>query len=140
MKEEIIELVAMLKLPKGQYCVFGGASLAIKDIRPTDDIDLYVTQRLYSQLKKQGWEEKQFDNFMPYLYKKINGVEFEAFTTYNKDDSWIPKIKEYIDHPEVIEGIPFMPLKELYDWKADTARPKDLTDNKLIEAYWAKNN
>ncbi len=138
MKDEIIELVEQLDLPKGQYCLFGGSSLAIRNIRPTYDIDLYVTQKLYGELKKQGWEEIKLDNFMPYLYKKFSKFECEAFTTYNKNDRWIPKIKDYIESPEVVEGIPFMPLKELYDWKADTARFKDLADNKLIEAYWAK--
>jgi hypothetical protein len=138
MKDKLLQCLDELNLPKGQYCIFGGASLAIRELRPTDDIDFYVTKELYQKLKAAGWEEVKPVVSMAYLVTICKGVVCEAFTTYNKGDKWIPKIDHYIAHPEIIDGFPFMPLAELYEWKANTARDKDLKDLKIIEAYWAK--
>jgi hypothetical protein len=65
-------------------------------------------------------------------------VQFEAFSKY-VPGKWVPDIKSYIENPEIIEGYPFMPLEELYEWKTSVRRPKDITDLKLIEAYWRNN-
>lgn len=135
--KDVIAALKQLNLPAGEYCLFGGSSLAIRGIRPTPDIDLFVTPQLYEELKKRGWKEVFVKKGMYCLESKSNGLESEACKTCGEDDTWIPNIQEYINNPEVVEGIPFMSLKALYEWKADTARQRDLDDLKLIDDYWA---
>lgn len=128
--------IEVIGLPEGEFCVFGGASLAIRGIRQTEDIDLYVTPKLYADLRKRGWKEAFIKEGLSCLTARVEGFEFEACMSYGRHDTWTPNIQEYIHHPEVVNGIPFMPLKELYDWKADTRRPKDILDLQLINDYW----
>lgn len=107
MKEAILSCVQTMGLPTGQYCLFGGASLAIRGIRPTDDIDIFVTKKLYDQLKQEEWQDVDAGTDFPYLQKTINGIVCEAFYNCGKTDRWIPKIEEYIGHPETVEGHTF---------------------------------
>lgn len=137
-REQLLEHLSSLDLPNGEYCLFGGVCLAIRNIRQTDDIDAYVTQELYKQLKDADWQEIKEVGRMPYLQKNVDGVECEAFVT-SDSPGWQPDIPRYLARPEIIAGYPFMPLKDLYEWKANVRRPKDVRDLKLIEEFWARN-
>ncbi len=134
--DKVKEVLRILDLPEGEYCVFGGASLAVRGIRNTNDIDLYVTENVYKMLKMCGWREVSVKKGMTCLVTQVGEFQVEACNSYGDDDTWIPKIQDYIANPEVVGGIPFMPLRELYEWKLDTARDKDLIDVKLIDAHW----
>lgn len=134
-KQQLIEYLSLLKLPKTDYCLFGGACLAVRDLRPTDDIDLFVTKKLYEELKNNGWRETREIGLSPYLSIQINNMQFEAHAQFD-NKNWQPDIKRYLSQPEVIESYPFMPLTDLYEWKSITRRGKDISDMKLIEEYW----
>lgn len=136
-REQLLDRLKSLRLPKDGYCVFGGACLAIRDIRATDDIDLYVTTRLYDELKRRGWQEKTDPWPSPYLVTNINGTVVEVYKAF-ENKKWQPKFDRYLTKPEIIAGYRFMPLDELYEWKAVTRRPKDIRDIKLIEHYRAQ--
>jgi hypothetical protein len=136
-REQILEYLKRLELPDDGYCLFGGCCLAIRNIRPTDDIDMYVTKDLYEQLKQSGWQEIKEKGRMAYLATEIDGVEFEAFVT-SDSKGWQPKIQEYLKQPEIIDGYRFMPLSELREWKANVRRPKDTIDIKLIDEFWTR--
>jgi hypothetical protein len=136
-REQILEYLKLLQLPVEGYCLFGGCCLAIRNIRPTNDIDMYVTKEFYSRLKEGGWQEIKENGRMPYLKTEIKGVEFEAFVT-SDSKGWQPKIQEYLAKPEMIDGYRFMPLSELYEWKANVRRPKDVRDIKLIDKFLSK--
>lgn len=130
---DIVAKVKELDLPYGQYVVFGSGPLAVHGIRETRDVDLFVTTELYSQLKDQGWEEKEWELGGTYLSKDI----------YEVDDSWSygnynPKPEEIIAIAEIHKGVPFAPLTEVLKWKQAFGRPKDLEDIELIQAYQKK--
>jgi len=46
-RAQVLAELQALKLTSGQYVVVGGAALAIRDIRDTDDIVLVVTSQLF---------------------------------------------------------------------------------------------
>lgn len=73
----------------------------------------------------------------PYLVTEINGTVVEAYRAF-ENKKWQPKFQRYLIEPELIEGYRFMPLDELYEWKAATRRPKDLRDLRLIDEYRAR--
>lgn len=108
--------------------------MAVRNLRPTDDIDLYVTPEFYQKLKDRGWQEKKDLWPEPYLVTKVNDVVVEAYQAFDTQ-GWQPRFQRYLLKPEMVEGYRFMPLDELYEWKAATRRPKDLRDIKLIDKF-----
>jgi hypothetical protein len=125
-----------LDLIDGEYVLFGGSCLAIRGLRDLNDVDLFVTKRLYKLLTARGWQEKSEPGGAPYLTTRIAGVTIDAVADW-LGDGWQPNIQSYLRHPEIIDGLRFMPLKDLYEWKKATRRPKDIIDMSLIEKYWA---
>ncbi len=136
-KKHLLSSVALLKLPLGGYCLFGGACLAVRNLRLVDDVDLFVTKKVYDRLRDEGWREVIGTNQTPYLSATINKVCFEAHKEF-MNRKWQPNIQRYLSHPEIVDGVPFMPLDELYEWKSITRRSKDVKDIKLIESFWSK--
>lgn len=128
---DIIEVVKALNLPLGHYVVFGSGPMAAHGIRQSRDIDLLVTNKLYEQLKDEGWQEKAWDEGGG--YRLVRGV-FEADDSWNYG-SYNPTPEEIISKSGIIDGIPFAPLDEVVKWKQTFGRPKDLTDVELIEQF-----
>ncbi len=133
---QLIRVVTSLKMPLDQFVLFGGCCLAIRNLRPTDDLDLFVTEELYSNLKTRfGGEVHRYGQ--RYLVFEHQGIAVDAHAEWHMI-GWQPDFASYLKEPEMVKGLPFMPLRAIYEWKADTAREKDLADCHLIEAYWQK--
>lgn len=129
---DIFERIRNLNLPVSEYVVFGSGPLAAHGIRESNDLDLFVTDKLYKKLKKNGWTEKSWSDAGYYLEK--DGVQMDDSWNYGK---YRPTFNEIIDKAKFINGIPFAPLTEVIKWKKAFARPKDMADIKLIESYLA---
>ena len=138
-KAKLLSVMKKLSLPKGQFAIFGGACLTAHDIRPTSDLEIFVTPDLYAKLKRQGWQERVTGSTgATYQTKTILDVPILVFVTCGSD-RWQPNADAYITNPEIISDLPLMPLREMRAWKAATARPKDLIDVKLIDVHFAEN-
>lgn len=129
-----MEIIGTLDLPAGHYAVFGGAILAMLDIREANDIDLFVDDLLFKRFVSDGWQTLSENGRPSYVSTVIDSEKVQAFRVWEGGD-WRPDINSYISDPQVIEGIPFMPLDELYKWKYATRRPKDLEDLEFIDSY-----
>ena len=135
-RDKLFSIIEGLDLLKGEWVVFGGACLTARSIRSTADLELFVTRRLYMTLAKNGWKERVTGSTGANYVTKIFGeIPVLAFITCGSE-KWQPRVHNYLKQPEIIDGVPFMPLSEMYKWKAATARPKDLDDIKLIDNYW----
>jgi hypothetical protein len=124
--------VANLGLPIGQYVVFGGGPLAAHGIRPTSDVDLFVTTALYERLKLAGWEERDVPE--PGEGRHMTQGIYDAADTWHYRE-YDPTPEEVIDAADIINGILFAPLVEVMKWKKAYGRPKDLVDVTLIEEF-----
>ncbi len=51
---DLISRIKALDLPVGQYIVFGSSVMEMHGIRKAKDIDVVVTQVLYTELKNRG--------------------------------------------------------------------------------------
>lgn len=132
---QLMELLKDIDLPIGEWCVFGGACLAVHGIRPTEDVDIFVTPELYEKLRQNGWQEYVTNSTNSYYLQKVyDGITVQAFITCGTP-KWRPSVKQYIGNPEIIEGMPFMPLEKMYAWKTATRRPKDIEDLKIMKPY-----
>ncbi|HEU65016.1 MAG: hypothetical protein KR126chlam4_00266 [Candidatus Anoxychlamydiales bacterium] len=105
-----------LKLPKGSFAITGSGPLAIRNIREAQDIDIMV--------KKNVWN-KLLEKFMPYdeNHMKIGNIE-----VWKDFINLTPKMNEIIDTAEIIDGYPFVSLKDILLWKEFLNREKDKKD------------
>ncbi|KKR31752.1 MAG: hypothetical protein UT65_C0018G0006 [Parcubacteria group bacterium GW2011_GWF2_39_8b] len=130
-KEDIINKVKILDLPKGSYIVFGSCPLAVLGIREANDIDLLVSQEIYEKLKKDGWEEiDKGPNDKP-LVQDV----FEAHNNWNFS-SYKPTLKDLLVNAMEVDGITFASLEDVRKWKVASGRPKDVNDIKMIDNYF----
>lgn len=132
-KEEIITKVKELNLPKNSYIVFGSCPLAVAGIREANDIDLLVSDEVFAELKRAGWQELHKSRDDIPLVKDV----FEAHNNWNfsTSQSHNPTLKTLLEDATIIAGIPFASLDEVLKWKTVSARPKDLVDVELINKY-----
>ena len=126
--KQVIREIKALSLPNDQYVTVGGAALAVRGYRHTDDIDLVVTQPLFERLKSEGWEQKSRPNGRLGLKRGSVEVYLEVNApAYARDTEWL------IAHSERVEGIPLADLNTLLGWKMAYGRDKDASDVELLE-------
>ncbi len=131
---EKFEAVRKLDLPIGKYAITGSGALGIRNLRKIGDIDIVVTEELWSLLaKKYGITDTAG-------VKKIvfpDGI-IEAFGPCSfyceEEDPDAPTIADRIAKAEIIEGLPFESLQHVLYYKRRMGREKDLRDILIIEA------
>jgi len=130
----IIQKIKELNLPNDQYVVIGSGTMSALGIREANDIDMSVTEELFSKLKQSGeWEESEKYG-RPFLKKDIFDL--------NKSLGWEKysiTLEEANKSALFIEGIPFMNLNELIKFKTALGREKDFKDIELIKKYQKDN-
>ncbi|MCX6719058.1 MAG: hypothetical protein NTZ38_01635, partial [Candidatus Taylorbacteria bacterium] len=96
------------------------------------DIDIIVKEDLWNEYRDKGWESKTLPSGNSCLWKD----EVELW----KD--WWPgewDIERLIDDAEIIEGLPFVRLERVLEWKKLINREKDLRDIEIIERFLTAN-
>jgi hypothetical protein len=124
----LFQRVKELKLPIGKYALFGSAPLGIRKLRDCHDIDIIVTEDLWNKYKSKNWEIK----VMPCCGQCLWNDEIELW----KD--WYPgkwNIQRLIDEAEIIDGLPFVKLEYVVEWKRQYGREKDLKDVESVERF-----
>ena len=112
-----------LNLPKGKYAVFGSGPLAIRKIRQNKDIDIIVKEDLWDELKKK------------YTLAKNGSLTIGDIEIWNNWLPWIKYCDRIIDDSELIEGICFVKLEHVIEWKKMRNSDKDKKDLELIRAF-----
>lgn len=133
-RPSVFDRIRALNFPMGKYIVVGGV-LEVHGIRPANDIDIVVPRKFFEELA-----EKPEYQLMDFTYPddrknwlKGDGVDIMPGFSYN--DLYRPVTEELIANADIIDGLPFIPLKELMKWKKAANREKDQRDVILIEAY-----
>ena len=129
--ETFIEKIKFLNLPLGKYTVFGSGPMAARGLKEANDIDILVTLDLWNTLSKTMKQEKSKLSNTPFLvYNKDNTITFWKDMYPGKWD-----IDKLIKTSDIIDGVPFVKLTEVYRWKKMMNRDKDKNDMLLIEKY-----
>lgn len=117
--------VLKLGLPQGSYAVFGSGPMAVRGMRDAVDIDLIVTDELWQQYAATGKYriEKGFDLIMH---------DVSLIADWKK---WFPDNLPLIESADIIDGLPFVKLSYVLEWKRALGREKDLRDIALIQEY-----
>lgn len=130
----IFDRVRKVGLPAGEYAVFGSALMDVWGLRKSADLNIVVTPKLYNQLKKDGWEEKQHKGF-----KALLKGDAEVTTAQNQtDDGYDHDVMRLIKDAVFIDGLPFVKIEEVIACKTAYDRPKDREDLVKIKEYIKK--
>lgn len=122
--------MASLNLPKTEYVVFGSAPMVFVQLRKSNDIDLFVTQSLFSKLYETGWKAKTRDDGTTSL--SVPGVEaFVKWSAGNYSADFYAIRKRATEHKD----IPIASLLDVKEWKQALGRQKDFKDLQLIEDF-----
>ncbi|WP_010111860.1 hypothetical protein [Acinetobacter sp. P8-3-8] len=132
-KQQLLKEIHQLELPKKEYIIVGGGSLAIRGIRNTNDIDIVVTPKLFEKLQTSNeWSYKVRPNGKPKLYKGFIEVYLDVNTAdFQRSTAWL------FENADIFDQIQFIDLHTLMQLKQSYGREKDLHDIKLIQIYLA---
>ena len=139
---EISDKVMALYLPPGKYVVVGGAMEAF-GIRKANDLDIVVTEDLFADLMRKGWklcecEKCQVKQQQGSTDRTLKGDGVDILSEYSYGDLYHADTNELIKNAAIIDGVPYVQLKELLKWKKASRREKDLKDIVLIEEFLGK--
>ena len=133
----VIEEIKKLNFSSGEYVVVGSGPMAIRGLKEAHDIDIVVTPELFEKCRISGWEE------MPWTYpEKVGQIylkkgDVELYLDVNAG-SFNPTTAELIERSETIQGVPFVTLKDMINFKKAYGREKHLKDIKIVEEYLLK--
>lgn len=127
--KKLFNKVRVLNLPAGEYALFGSAPLGIRGIKECRDADVIVSHRVFEGFRGvSGWEIKTTDFGMEYL----SSGQVELWKNWHPG-TW--NIEELIRDAEIIDGLPFVRLERVLEWKKILKREKDISDIALIEQF-----
>jgi len=128
--EELFKRVKELNLPIGEYAIFGSGPMGIRNLREMHDIDIIVSDRIFDEyLNKQEWKIREIYGYQDCL--KNDSLEIEMGRDWH--EGW--DVEEMIREAEIIDGLPFVKLEYLIEWKKFYRREKDLKDVEMIEKF-----
>ncbi len=130
-RNDIITKVKALKLPKNSYVVFGSCPMAAAGIRESSDIDMLVSEEVFSRLEKAGWQKVDKGP----QDKPLVHDDFDIHRDWSFSPPYNPTLENLLSTATVIDGVPFASLSEVRKWKVASGRPKDIIDIKLIDQY-----
>lgn len=119
-----------LNFPAGEYVLFGSAPMCVRGLKDCKhDLDVLVTEKLWNDCIKNGWElRKALNTGSHFLYK--NGIELWREW---KPGDW--DVKQLIVEAESIDGMYFVKLETVLQWKKIANREKDQDHIKIIEKF-----
>jgi hypothetical protein len=131
----IIEEIKRLKLPFGQYVVVGSAAMEARGIRESRDVNIAVLPGLFAHLRETGdWNMTEVGSRVHLLrgnYEVLSDVRIRGYDS---------TVADLIGSSEVIEGVPFVDLIELRNFKQVRNSRADVADIKLINDYLLHNS
>ncbi len=133
-KNDFFQQVRDLNLPLGKYAIFGSAPMVVRGLKEYRDIDMVVSEDIWEELSKKGWPIKYSEFGNPFLCYK----EMEIGKDFWQPGVW--NMRELINEADVIEGLPFVKLERVLEYKKMLGREKDLEDVKKIENFLQAQN
>lgn len=127
---DIYQRIKSLNLPLGKYVVGGGAALEAFGIRKATDIDVAVTRDTYQKLRSDGWREKTVNGGNKGLVRR----EIDLAVGFACGKRKI-RTATLLKTATVVNGVPFIDLKQIIKIKKAANRPKDKSDLRLIEKF-----
>ncbi len=127
-----------LNFPKDKYLVIGGAALAGRGLKQTQDLDMLVQKDFLEELRKSSvWKHhpRIITTEEPGLVNMSGTVEL--YPTVGGADLTFDDMKK---REEIINGFPFARLNDILLIKLAYHREKDLKDIVVIRTFLTNNS
>lgn len=125
----ITERFRELGLPVDQVVIIGSGIMDALGIRTSRDIDLVVSQSLFSQLEASAdWRASERHGEVV-----LERDDAEAWLSWGSEGQ--PNFDELYQSGTTVDGIRLASLDFVLSWKRDQADPKHQADVRLIEDY-----
>lgn len=118
-------LITTLGLPEGSFIVVGSGILGALKIRGSNDIDLVVDREVYDSFEDLGWGKGLWGDHVVYQKEPFD-IGYDWYGESAED---------LLKRAQVVDGVPYLSLNEVYEWKKTKGREKDIRDLALIEEY-----
>jgi hypothetical protein len=120
--KSLFDRVKSLKLPEGDFAIFGSGPLIVREIVPaSNDLDIICRGRAWDYIKGVG-ETEYLAEYMLSIVSMFDGsLTFGTTWGIGAFDT-----DELIDSAELIDGLPFVRLEYVAKYKKISKRPKDL--------------
>ncbi len=133
MSRSIIERIKELNLPADQYIVVGSGLLEVLNIRQAKDIDIVASVDLYGQLR-QSRQDLVEDTSLEAPRLIYGDEEAEIWFSWPSEQGRL-RYEDLMQDSVVVDGIRFVPLDFIEQWKRWLDRDKDKEDIRLIAKY-----
>ena len=118
----LFDHVKSLKLPQGDFAIFGSGPLIVREIVPaSNDLDIICRGRTWDYIRGVG-EPEYLTEYNVDIVTMFDG----SLTFGNKWGIGTFDTDELIDNAELIDGLPFVGLEYVAEYKKISKRPKDL--------------
>lgn len=121
----ILQKLIGLNLSPTEYAIFGSGPMFAHGIRPIEelsDLDLIVTTKGLAKLCIIPGAVVEYDDLWECFHLRFTeDKDIEAFSGWGPGQ-YIPE--EIINDADIIEGIPFVKLQIVRDWKVQMGREK----------------
>ncbi len=121
-KEQLLNLLKELNLPKDEYYVLSGTSLVIRGIKEqAGDLDLCISRELFEQIKAK--------------YNLTDDKKNECGFYHINDSLEVVVVEKEKFNMEVCEPYNLEDLNTILDFKIKRNKPKDQVDIERIKKY-----
>ncbi|MBP7927680.1 hypothetical protein KAZ57_00860 [Patescibacteria group bacterium] len=131
--QQLFNTLKSLKLPKGEFIIFGSGAMLIRGLKDGHDLDVFCSSKLFDEYRnREGWKLKPCNQD---YYLSKDGIEL--WETWRPGD-W--NFYDMVKEAEYIDDLPFVTLEVTKQWKIMNGREKDLEHVKLIDTYLVENS
>lgn len=125
--KELIGQLKKLNIKEDKFILFGSAPMAVRGLKEAHDLDVIVKKDIWKDLiKKYPIEKTAMGN--PLI--RIGDIEiFEDWAP------WFKNVDILFKDCDIINGIRYVKLKYVIQWKETYSRDKDKKDVALIKDY-----
>lgn len=120
-----------MNLPAGDFAIFGSGPLIVRGIIPaSNDLDVIC--------RGQAWEQAKMSGELKYLSEYDLSIVTMLDGQLTFGEQWgigEVDINELIDSAEEIEGLPFVRLEHVSNYKKIGQRAKDIEHLKALDAF-----
>ncbi len=110
---------------------FGSAPMGVRELKECRDADIIVMEDLWNEYRsKLDWQYHKAESGNESLSKG----SIELWRDWRP---WFPDVSALIADAEIVDGLPFVRLERVLEWKKAYGREKDLKDVAAIENYLA---
>ena len=137
---EKFSILRQFNLPIDQYAITGSGPMGIRNLKTIGDIDIIVSEKLWSDLAlKYGITEQNEVRKIILSKDVIEAFHQGSFYSMPFDDK-APTFAWRIANTEIIDNLPFDTLESILYFKKKYKREKDLHDIELIEKWISLNH